>query len=130
MQDEFYKSLPPFDVTVLPDPTDWPIPNYAPFVDELVEEITLYPGKEKTVTVGLPYDIEDDDFYVQGWEIKEGIVIPWIKLNNETSQTEISFTFSPPINSGAMDFTLKVNLIDKHRRPSREIYEIGVFVEG
>ena len=77
--------MPPFDVTVIPDPTDWPIPNNAPFLDEFVEEIILYPGKEKTVTVGLPYDIEDDDFYVQGWEIKEGIVIPWIKFINETS---------------------------------------------
>ena len=29
-----------------------------------------------------------------------------------------------------MGFTLKFKLIDKHRRPSLETYEIAVFVEG
>ena len=29
-----------------------------------------------------------------------------------------------------MGFTLKVRLIDKHRRPSQETYKIGVIVEG
>ena len=81
--------MPPFDVTVLPDTTDWPLPNNAPGLDEFVEEITLQPGKKETFTVGIPYDIEGDGFYVQGWEITEGIVIPWIKFNNETSQTAI-----------------------------------------
>ena len=29
-----------------------------------------------------------------------------------------------------MGFTLKVKLIDKHRRPSQESFEIGVLVDG
>jgi len=85
VQEFYYGFMPSFDLTVIPDPNLWPLPNNAPDLDDFVEEITLTPGVQETHVIGVPYDIEEDPFYVRGWEIVEGIVIPWIKFDNQTS---------------------------------------------
>ena len=56
-------------MTVLEDPTDWPTPNYGPKLKEFVEEVTLTPGVDEKITVGIPEDPEGHAFYVRGWEI-------------------------------------------------------------
>ena len=72
-------------MTVVEDPIDWPRPNYGPQLKDFVEEVTLTPGEDETITVGIPEDPEGHNFYVRGWEIEEGIIIPWVTFLNETS---------------------------------------------
>lgn len=59
-------------------------PNQGPRLDGFLDSITLEPGESTSLSLGKPYDVEDDEFYFEGWRVKEGDV-PWIQFNNETS---------------------------------------------
>ena len=76
-------------MTVVETPSNWVLPNQGPQLVDFVSEISLTPGVDETVTVGIPEDPEGDGFYVKGWVIEEGVLIPWVSFLNETSQTSI-----------------------------------------
>ena len=76
-------------MTVVETPSDWVLPNQGPQLVDFVSEISLTPGIDETITVGMPEDPEGHSFYVKGWEIEECYLIPWVMFLNETSQTSI-----------------------------------------
>ena len=49
-----------------------PFENTAPLLDSLQKQIKVFAGTESVEIIGLPYDLQLDDFHVAAWGIDSG----------------------------------------------------------
>ena len=109
----------PIDIKAFSDPDAFNKPNSAPQVDDFLDQVTLEAGSGAvTVSVGKPYDVQGDAFFVKSWELKDGANFAWVRFNNATAQSSLDFSFDPPAKAAGVTFTIKIVLIDTNKNLS------------
>lgn len=73
--------------------------NNAPKITSLVKKLVVNPGEDKIYNIGVPYDMEMNQIYLDKIEFPflNPLETPdWILFRNETLETGIKFEIYPP----------------------------------
>lgn len=80
----------------------------------------MYAGiKEVVVNAGLPYDMQQDKFYVKNWGFKtlpKGVIDDpeWVRFQNVTIEAGLVFIINAPIEAIGMKYEIFYELTDLH----------------
>ena len=76
-------------------------------------------------------DIEGDEYSLTNWSVKESSTpVDWILQKSPASQSEVVFSFNPPLNAPASRFTLELNFTDENiSEPQSSLYSVPIIVE-
>jgi len=65
--------------------------------------------------LGAVTDIEGDPYSLTNWSVKESSTsVDWILQKSPASQSEVVFSFNPPLNATESRFTLELNFTDEN----------------
>ena len=74
----------PYNEVSIPIPIER-IVNSAPQIDRLPYKLIVPAGVTLTYSLGTPFDLQLDKFYVDKWGLTDTPVKDWIEFNNKTS---------------------------------------------
>ena len=112
-----------------------PFQNTAPQLDSLQTQIFVFAGTESVEVIGLPYDLQLDDFHVAAWGIDSGdqkeLVKPdWVSFLNGDISEGLIFKFTPKEEQKDLSFHFKLVLADLNiDDPKSKDYFFDVLVQ-
>jgi len=110
-------------------PTDFSkLPNSAPQVSNKVIHLSTVADETHTYTVGIPYDMQLDSYYVSEWGCSDGPVPEWLQFMNETVSQGIKFRVSPGSENVGEEYEVFYKLSDANNNPMSETYKFTLEV--
>ena len=108
------------------------LPNKAPMVSGFIEEVSVMAGETSLISVGSPYDMQLDNFWVSKWGIIGTSDVPsWIQFQNTTIDDGIKFQFDPTEKDVDLQWEVFFTLQDANtNNPLSKRYKFALQVVG
>ena len=97
-----------------------------------LQKIDVFETVERTVSIGIPFDQEDNDIYVDEWgfdKLPSDLWPDWVSFINSTIDTGLKFKINPPASEVGNLYELYIVLADNHpARPLSKTYTVTILV--